>query len=91
MRLTSNGYRYGGRSGPRRATAEGWFSSLLIKRARIYQFALAFSGGIPIELDRRLAYRCHRIVISGSGIRLPAVPGGAYSTTGDFRIHFFWF
>ena len=80
-----------GRLGPRRATAEGWFSSFDVKRAAYISFALAFMGGIPLSWIGGWP-----IVVIGllSLVAGYAYTGGprpiAYSTTGEIFVFIFF-
>lgn len=79
------------RSGPRRATAEGWFSSVEVKRAAHISFALAFLSGIPLAWIGGWP-----IVVIGllSLVAGYAYTGGpspiAYSSTGELFVFIFF-
>lgn len=79
------------RLGPRRATAEGWFSGLEVKRAAYVSFVLAFLSGIPLSWIGGWP-----IVVIGllSLLAGYAYTGGprpiAYSTTGEIFVFIFF-
>ena len=79
------------RLGPRRATAEGWFSSLEVKRAAYISFILAFLSGIPLSWIGGWP-----ILVIGlfSLVAGYAYTGGpkpiAYSTTGEIFVFLFF-
>lgn len=79
------------RLGPKRATAEGWFSGAEVKRAAVVSFILAFISGIPL-----VWFGGWPIVVIGllSLVAGYAYTGGprpiAYSITGELFVFIFF-
>jgi len=79
------------RLGPRRATAEGWFSSLEVKRAAYFSFILAFLSGIPLAWIGGWPIIGIGLLSLAAGYAYTGGPKPiAYSTTGEVFVFLFF-
>jgi len=79
------------RLGPMRATAEGWFSSLEVRRAAYTSFALAFLSGIPLTWIGGWPIVIVGLISLAAGYAYTGGPKPiAYSTTGEIFVFIFF-
>ena len=79
------------RLGPKRATAEGWFSSVQVKRGAFISFSLAFLSGIPLAWLGGWPIVVIGLVSLVAGYAYTGGPRPiAYSASGEFFVFIFF-